>query len=146
VRQTFRLRNLRPLDGERAENWWDVVCVEGASLGATELSKDHRASGRLVKAAKRHGVTIAFAWDIGLRGRIDDLIGDSRHLELNEGDVRMDCHCVTTLRASLGTSLLYKTPNPSVIGTGWFIDPRRSIPGALLVWEMDHSQPQKTKQ
>jgi hypothetical protein len=39
VRETFGLRSLRPLDGERAENRWDVVCVEGASLGATELSE-----------------------------------------------------------------------------------------------------------
>jgi hypothetical protein len=36
------------------------------------------------------------------------------------------------LRAPLGTSPFSKTPNSSVIGTGWFIDPDDPFPGALL--------------
>jgi hypothetical protein len=129
VRETFGLRSLRPLDGERAENRCDDVWVGGGSLGATELSE----ATEPVEDLRRPNDMDS---RLPLRGILDDEVElmtwrGTRDVELDEGDARTDCRCVTVLRVALGTSPFSKTPNSSVIGTGWFIDPDDPFPGAL---------------
>ena len=130
MRETFGLRSLRPLDGERAENRWDDACVEGASLGATELSEATEPVEDLRRPPKDMDSRLP------LRGILDDEVElmtwrGTRDVELDGGDARADCRCVTVLRVPLGTSPFSKTPNSSVIGAGWFIDPDDPFPGAL---------------
>lgn len=132
MRETFGLRSLRPLDGERAENRcddvWVDVWVEGASLGATELSEATEPVEDLRRPPKDMESRLP------LRGMLDEvelLTRGTRDVALDEGDVRTDCRCVTVLRLDLGTSPFSKTPNSSKIGAGWFIDPEDPFPGAL---------------
>ena len=133
MRETFGLRSLRPLDGDRAENRcddvWVDVWVEGASLGATELSEATEPVEDLRRPPKDMESRLP------LRGILDDevelLTRGTRDVELDEGDARTDCRCVTVLRVALGTSPFSKTPNSSRFGAGWFIDPEDPFPGAL---------------
>jgi len=132
VRETFGLRSLSPLDGERAENRCDDVWVdawvEGASLGATELSEATEPVEDLRRPPKDMESR-------PLRGILDDevelLTRGTRDVELDEGDARTDCRCVTVLRVAFGTSPFSNTPNSSKLGVGWFIDPEDPFPGTL---------------
>ena len=121
---------MRPFDGDRAEKRCDTVWVEGASLGATELSE----ATEPVEDLRRPPKDIESR--LPLRGMLDvevelDTWRGTRDAVLEEGDARMDCRCVTVVSVAFGTSLMSNTPNSSVMGAGLFIDPEDPLPGAL---------------
>lgn len=82
--ETFGLRSLRPLDGESAENRCDDVWVEGASLGATELSEATEPVEDLRRPPKDMESRLP------LRGMLDEVElltwRGTRDVELDEGD------------------------------------------------------------
>ena len=127
VRETFGLRSLRPFDGERAENLCDVVWVEGASLGATELSEATEPVEDLRRPPKDMESRVPF------RGILDEAVElmtwrGTLALELDEGEAR---RCVSVLSVALDASPFSKSPNSSIIGAGLFIDPDDPFPGAF---------------
>jgi hypothetical protein len=81
---------LRPLDGDRAENRCTDVWVEGASLGATELSEATEPVEDLRRPPKDMESRLP------LRGILDEDVEPitwrgTRDVELDEGDARVDC-------------------------------------------------------
>lgn len=121
---------MRPLDGERAENRCEDAWVEGASLGATELSE----ATEPVEDLRRPPKDIESRFP--LRGILDEVVEltnwrGTRDVVLDDGDARVDCRWVMVLSVAFGMSPISKTPNSSAIGTGLFIDPEDPFPGAL---------------
>jgi len=121
---------LRPFDGERAEKRCDVVWVEGASLGATELSEATEPVEDLRRPPKDMDSRLPLRGMLDVEVELDTWRG-TRDAVLDEGDARMDCRCVTVVSVAFGASLMSNTPNSSVMGAGLFIDPEDPFPGVL---------------